>query len=473
MRKLLALMFVMFFLVGTVSALDLIKVDNVKTYDEETGIVTITNTLDLDLFGEPDRILADMKLNTKQHEVITNLGYVKVGEFEIASYNDYGEFFKQNRKYDVNNDMKEVDIKFDYKMVVTENFTYSPPWTKEIKTGYRDVLVDIEDITKLEIKKGEKIKIEIWTTVNDGDYIEWVPEMFSKTIDEWASYSGSGGTETTDGDYTVHTFTSNGTFTVTGTITNVSILVVGGGGGTQSGTKYIGGGGGGGGVVNNLSVTLTAGDYPVVVGIGGAVANEVVGVNGQPSSFAGTTAQGGGGGGVYNNGNGANGASGGGGSGTNGVGGTGISGQGFAGGNGGTGALGGGGGGSSEVGNGSYSLGVESNNGIGGNGTAYDIYNGTLIYYAGGGAGGGSSANVNLKFGGRGGGGNGGNTTIAAQDGVANTGGGAGGIGEANGGASGGSGIVIVRYLTVGDTATPPLLELDAPIDYQIGRAHV
>jgi hypothetical protein len=50
------------------------------------------------------------------------------------------------------------------------------------------------------------------------------------------------------GDYTIHRFTSSGTFRVTNAnLVSVDVLVVGGGGG---GFEYYGGGGGGGQVVN-------------------------------------------------------------------------------------------------------------------------------------------------------------------------------------------------------------------------------
>jgi hypothetical protein len=68
----------------------------------------------------------------------------------------------------------------------------------------------------------------------------------------------TGGIMTTDGEYTVHRFTSNGTFNIgfgTDMVpnVNVSVLVVGGGGG---GGMDMGGGGGGGGVVYNASYRL-------------------------------------------------------------------------------------------------------------------------------------------------------------------------------------------------------------------------
>ena len=59
----------------------------------------------------------------------------------------------------------------------------------------------------------------------------------------------TGGTVTTDGDYKIHTFTANGTFSVTvGGLADILIVAGGGGGGKGSQTygPQAGGGGAGG-----------------------------------------------------------------------------------------------------------------------------------------------------------------------------------------------------------------------------------
>ena len=96
-------------------------------------------------------------------------------------------------------------------------------------------------------------------------------------------FIASGGTETTSGDYKIHTFNSSGAFTVTQTLSGsapsasaIELLVVGGGGG-GGGPSPDGpnGGGGGGGVVYipvsvNETIIDETGTYPVVIGQGGA-----------------------------------------------------------------------------------------------------------------------------------------------------------------------------------------------------------
>ncbi len=81
-------------------------------------------------------------------------------------------------------------------------------------------------------------------------------------------------TPTTDGLYTRHTFTSDGTFTVTGNPVVVEYLVVaggGGGGGNEGGQDETGGagGGGGGGVLHGKGLVIGAGICDIVVGAGG------------------------------------------------------------------------------------------------------------------------------------------------------------------------------------------------------------
>jgi hypothetical protein len=253
-----------------------------------------------------------------------------------------------------------------------------------------------------------------------------------------------------DADYFYHIFTSSGTFTPTQSLTADYLVVAGGGGGGQDD----GGGGGAGGLRCTVTATggggtletplsLTATAYAVTIGAGGSAGTSGSGVtNGSNSVFSTITSIGGGkGGGLrsvadYSGGNGGSG----GGPRFSGSVGTGTTNQGFAGGA--SNNKGGGGGGAGVVGSASSSVA----GGTGGNGVA-TIISGTPIYYAGGGGGGGDFGGT----GGLGGGGKGG--TGASNDktsGGSNTGGGGGGgSGDSAGGfigASGGSGIVIVRY---------------------------
>lgn len=260
-----------------------------------------------------------------------------------------------------------------------------------------------------------------------------------------------GGTITTDGAYTIHTFTSSGTFELPYDQT-VDVLVVAGGGG---GGSY-GGGGGGGGVIYQAAQALAAGSYAVTVGGGGTgAARYGTATNGSNSKFGGIAdAIGGGGGGSYTGGAAKSGGSGGGAVGVGGAsqaGGAGAAMQGFAGGASDVYTPGGGGGGSGIGGKG-----TTAQAGHGGVGFSCSISPAATHYGGGGGAGAQVGHGAAFGLGGLGGGGNGGGADglSVAVSGVVNTGGGGGGGGIVytgtiyKDGGSGGSGIVIVRYLT-------------------------
>jgi hypothetical protein len=292
---------------------------------------------------------------------------------------------------------------------------------------------------------------------------------------EGATYiSASGGTETTSGDFKIHTFTSSGTFTVNsvgnskGGGAGASYLVVAGGAGAGG---SVGGGGGAGGLREGknsgdpysasplnapVGLTLSAQAYPVTVGGGGAGSSSN-GASGASSVFSTITSAGGGGGaiGVPSCASaGVAGGSGGGGSGGNNGSSSGSGGagntppvsppQGNAGGNGGTWSYGSaGGGGAGAVGsNGGGGPGAPTFSGAGGNGVSSSI-NGSAVTRSGGGGGG--SNGTTAGAGGSGGGGAGANSGSGTAA-TSNTGGGGGGSAFITSGASGGSGVVIIRY---------------------------
>jgi hypothetical protein len=269
-----------------------------------------------------------------------------------------------------------------------------------------------------------------------------------------------GGEITTSGGYTIHTFNSSGTFTTTMPLECEYLVIAGGGG---SGGYYSGGGGAGGyrsSVVGEMSGREGAAEaklnvpifssYSILVGSGGAGGtNAEQGLPGSNSTFSTITSIGGGkalGDGTSN----AGGSGGGGGPSSFSspelrIGGTGTNGQGF---NGGTNtvtnsATGGGGGAGSAGGVPSGSTG-----GNGGNGVTSSI-TGSAVARAGGGGGGSDPGPAGTATAG----GGAGSSNVQALPGQPNTGGGGGGrydpppVGSRFG-QPGGSGVVIIRYLT-------------------------
>jgi hypothetical protein len=107
----------------------------------------------------------------------------------------------------------------------------------------------------------------------------------------YASAKAYGGILSNSGSYSVHAFTSSGTFITTQSLT-VDYLIVAGGGSAGAGAS--GSGGGAGGVRLFTSQTLSAGTYSIVVGGGGGASYIVGGINGNDSSAFGYTSTGGG-----------------------------------------------------------------------------------------------------------------------------------------------------------------------------------
>ena len=298
----------------------------------------------------------------------------------------------------------------------------------------------------------------------------------------------TGGTIATCGDFKIHTFTSDGTFTIdtapTPSNNNVSYMVVAGGAG--GGANRSGGGGAGGfregktpatpytasPLVAPAGLPVSVQAYPITVGAGGTAGTFsplAKGGSGANSVFSTITSAGGGGGGTQNPSfnAGADGGSGGGGGAGN-CGGSGNTppvspAQGTDGGDAPTpstppfNSAAGGGGATAAGQNAQPSVG-----GAGGAGASTEISGSAVVRAGGGGAGGSGNGPDAGGAGGSGGGGAGGvnpgsGGTIPANKGTpgtANTGGGGGGGGESpagpanscSNGGTGGSGIVVIRY---------------------------
>ena len=294
---------------------------------------------------------------------------------------------------------------------------------------------------------------------SDDDVLEvYANGAWSAVGEQTLPINATGGTKTTSGSNTLHTFTSSGTFTVTeGGVTDAKILVVAGGGG--GGAGWYAGGGGAGGWLEHSGITLTKGAYTVTVGAGGSGSTSTSGgsTNGGNSQFGSLTASIGGGGGAsrgeQSGKEGKDGGSGGGAAYPSTQGGDGTTGQGKDGGDNNSGQYGAGGGGASVAGD------SGSSSPYGGNGGTGKQWSVNSTYYAGGGGGGTDSSGTAARVsGGTGGGGNASRGGTNGTAGGTNTGGGGGGgsnqehsasgLSGAKAGKAGGSGIVIVSYPT-------------------------
>ncbi len=113
-------------------------------------------------------------------------------------------------------------------------------------------------LTGLTNGTSHSVRVRAVSAAGNGDYSTAV------TGTPGASAVVSGGTVTTPGDgYQYHTFTTSGTLAISSSAITADVLVVGAGG--AGGRNFGGGGGGGGGVLFHASQSIAVGSYAVTV----------------------------------------------------------------------------------------------------------------------------------------------------------------------------------------------------------------
>ena len=344
----------------------------------------------------------------------------------------------------------------------TASLTIQPNGSEKINTGAGPIILSTE---------GEGVTLVYidstvgWRSIQDNVFADVGSNFIIAT----------GGTETTCGNFKIHTFTGPGSFVVSNLSSiaaenTVGYQVVGGGGAGGGSVNSTSGGAGGGGAggfregrnapVDNFTasplvacaptnaVTITQTSFPITVGGGGAGVAKNKGGSGVASTFSTITSAGGGGGGgrdcTAGVGNALDGGSGGGGGWGNAASGSGGSGntpstspaQGTDGGN-----------YSPFTGGGGGAAGAATNGARNGGPAVSSSITGSSVARSGGG--GGSPSGTAGTGGGAGS--PGAQPTVVGNAATANTGSGGGGISASPNpspttGGNGGSGIVIIRY---------------------------
>ena len=166
---------------GVASAEELITFDNVKQYDEITKTVTIVNFINL------GRDISKIKLNTPLVYSVP-IGYEKVWEHKIELFDDtYTDAIGEVTLIDMNNG-KVIERQLDYKLL-----TYEEVWidTYNETEGHYETKEKWIDFDSSKLYKGN-YTIGVFTTTERGDYIEWIPTLFGKEINEWATWITEG-----------------------------------------------------------------------------------------------------------------------------------------------------------------------------------------------------------------------------------------------------------------------------------------
>lgn len=171
--------------------------DNVKSYDDETRTATITNALGL---GEK---IAEIQLNSPLILLVPE-GYGKVAEFTITSFSDYDDALKELELYDKKRDDTKFTRDYDYKYL-TYNEVEVPNMERncfidydgernceEIQKGTKLIMEEEwVELSLTNLKENDVLTIGIFTDVQKGDSVEWIPNMFGERIDEWAGWAES------------------------------------------------------------------------------------------------------------------------------------------------------------------------------------------------------------------------------------------------------------------------------------------
>ncbi len=194
MKKLFVLMFCMVLLVGTVTAFEF---DNVKQYDRDTKTITVRDSI----LGIPTTRVAEIHLDTPLNFRVSR-NYGKVAQFTVTNYEDYSNALKELELFDRTKDDKKFTRDFDFKVLsyknrIVDDYGSVKVLNRNGTMGRENQVIgthtEQEEVwTKLDLtnfNKGEVITIGIFTTVEKGDNVEWIPNMFGIRIDEWAVWT--------------------------------------------------------------------------------------------------------------------------------------------------------------------------------------------------------------------------------------------------------------------------------------------
>jgi len=174
---------------------------NIKEYDSVNQKVTIKSSS-----GET---ISDVILNTPLNFIVPR-GYQKVAEFTIdnkQSSKTTSSVLEKLKFYDIGNGNQEIVRQFDYKYekslglktindyeVVCSyndlgNGTVLQDCSQILIGTHQEEMFEWADLNSLEEIPTGKTKIGIFTNVEKGDKIEWVPTFLGVEVTEWATWT--------------------------------------------------------------------------------------------------------------------------------------------------------------------------------------------------------------------------------------------------------------------------------------------
>ena len=206
MKKILLGLLLCMMLVPLVSA-DIFEFDNIGQYNEETRTMTIKNSilgipfLDLDVVAKIELISDDLVYVMRGDERL-------VGEFKVINYEDYNGFFDGMGFLDLNNQRRKTNknLKWKYKKLEYIEVPETIEVCEDIinESGTNEVCNQVntgEEITienyvwkafnKNSMLPAGEITIGLFTDVEAGEHIDWVPTFFGVEIPQWSEWTES------------------------------------------------------------------------------------------------------------------------------------------------------------------------------------------------------------------------------------------------------------------------------------------
>ena len=188
--KLFLMLFIMIIIIGNVSAL--IGFDTIKSYDDSSKTITLKNSF---LFIPTSKIV-DITLDTPQVYYVS-AGYNKVAQFTINPNEDIDSVLGSLKMYDIKDRMKPIERQIDLKYLTIEQVSVNDYKNVLSKNGSMvgevigSHLKDKEvwsDFTG-NVKSDVPITIGLFTIVEVGDRVEWIPTINGVKINEWAIWA--------------------------------------------------------------------------------------------------------------------------------------------------------------------------------------------------------------------------------------------------------------------------------------------
>lgn len=169
-----------------------------KSYDSQNKIVTLKSNF---LFI-PTGDIAQVKLLTPLDNHV-GLGYQEIAEMQITGFKDYQDFISQLEFYNIRNKNKKIDRSYDLKVKGTEQVSVADFSTVQIGTSangtaiYEDQIIGSHSenktvwtkLTPADLNKGQNVTIGIFTDVQLGDKVEWIPTIAGLQVNEWATWT--------------------------------------------------------------------------------------------------------------------------------------------------------------------------------------------------------------------------------------------------------------------------------------------